>query len=173
MAERVVDLVTSRLADQGRGPYRECGTERLTLSGGQVGGSAGFEAFVRESVRAGTNAGLTAETAEWLARRYGSNAAELYELHRVRGGEAREFGLPPRTFLTLLYAMEEEMAVTPADYFIRRTGALYFDIEEVRRTLGPVTRYMAAHYGWSEEIQEERMAEMKRRLEEAVTPVDG
>ena len=38
----------------------------------------------------------------------------------------------------LHYGINFEMIATPMDYFIRRTGRLYFDIESIPFLLGPI-----------------------------------
>ena len=40
--------------------------------------------------------------------------------------------LPALIQVQLQYCMEAEMCVTPADFFVRRITALYFDIETVK-----------------------------------------
>ena len=69
--------------------------------------------------------------------------------------------------MPLRYAMAEEMAVTPGDFFIRRTGALLFDIAWVRRWKEPVIRYMADVSGWPPETEERHRQELGRELREA------
>ncbi|GIO39209.1 glycerol-3-phosphate dehydrogenase [Paenibacillus antibioticophila] len=75
--------------------------------------------------------------------------------------------LPLEAEVPLQYAMAEEMAVTPGDFFIRRTGALLFDIAWVRRYQDPVIRYMAKTCGWPPETEERYRQELERELREA------
>lgn len=75
--------------------------------------------------------------------------------------------LPLEVEVPLQYAMAEEMAVTPGDFFIRRTGALLFDIAWVRRYQAPVIRYMAKASGWSPETEERYRQELERELRDA------
>jgi glycerol-3-phosphate dehydrogenase len=43
------------------------------------------------------------------------------------------------------------MTVTPADFFVRRTGDLFFRIDEVRQYKAAVIQYMAECMDWLEE----------------------
>ncbi|WP_127587786.1 glycerol-3-phosphate dehydrogenase/oxidase [Paenibacillus koleovorans] len=70
------------------------------------------------------------------------------------------------------YAVNEEMAVKPVDFFIRRTGALYFDIEWVKRWKTQVLDWMSDIYGWSSNQTAAYAEELERRLQEAVVPAD-
>jgi glycerol-3-phosphate dehydrogenase len=169
MAQRVVDMVISNTDKK----YAECSTDRIPLSGGHVAGSAGFAKFLEDAVCEGVNLGLTNETeARTLVKRFGSNIDQLYAIHRRHDQEAKAHGFESIVFVTLRYAMEQEMAATPSDYFIRRTGALYFDREGVKRWQEPVTNYMASYLGWSKEVKEAHTKELNRHLHDAVNAID-
>lgn len=150
MAETIVDLIGSKERSQGKsvGP---CVTKKLPISGGDVGGSSGLPAYIERMTREGVSAGLSRSDAAALARRYGSNAGIVFELLREHAEEAGRSGLPAAWFAELLYAVECEMAVKPTDFFNRRTGALLFDVESVRRWKEPVIRWMGERLGYSQE----------------------
>lgn len=174
MAETVVDRVAARLKQAHGLRFHECATRELAISGGQVGGGDGFAAFVRGKRAEGAALGLSPELAEHWARRYGANADRLFvlakEAMKRRTAAALETGgdgLPLEVEVPLQYAMAEEMAIVPGDFFIRRTGALLFDIAWVRRWKEPVIRYMAEAYGWSPESKERYRQELERELREA------
>jgi glycerol-3-phosphate dehydrogenase len=174
MAETVVNKVVSlmRSADQSWniGPSM---TQHMTMSGGDVGGSERFDSFVAEAVRAGAEYGFGKEDAAFLARRYGSNVKILFEdaEHSARLGSS--FGLSPVLASMLRYAIQYEMAATPSDFFIRRTGDLFFRIAEVRKWKEPVIRAMEAELGWSEEQRIRYGEELDAYIREAVTPAEG
>lgn len=170
MAETVTDLLAAELQTEGRGPFAPCATRTLPISGGDVGGSAGFPAFVRKMAEEGERDGLLPFTAEQLVRRYGSNVAAVYD--RIRAEREREDAnsLPAELRAMLRYAIEEEMAVKPVDFFIRRTGAVFFDIDWVRRWKDQSVRYMAERLGWGGEQTLEYAEELERELAAAYSP---
>lgn len=172
MAERVVDLVTGQLASEGKAAkaYPGCTTDKIRLSGGDVGGSAGLEPFIAGKVREGMSLGLSEQEAKELARRYGSNTGKVFERYAACADRAREAELPRGLLASLEYGIEEEMAVTPVDFFIRRTGGLYFRIEWVQQWKEPVIRYMAQRFGWTEKTAETHRKALERQLEDAVLP---
>jgi glycerol-3-phosphate dehydrogenase len=63
----------------------------------------------------------------------------------------------------LEFTLKHEMVTCPADFFIRRTGKLYFDIDEVRKYLEPVLSYFRQKLGvgletiqkWKKELESE------------------
>jgi glycerol-3-phosphate dehydrogenase len=70
----------------------------------------------------------------------------------------------------LRYSIEAEMTVKPVDFFIRRTGDLFFRIEFVRKWKEPVISAMANRLGWSGEQLHSYAAELEQKLTEAVGP---
>lgn len=148
MAETVTDLLDRELRRDNRGPFGPCVTRTLPLSGGNFGDAADYPAYVREQTAAGIKLGLQPEAAAAIARRYGTNAAAVWSYVPSAQEEGK---LPPELHAALRYGMESEMAATPADFLIRRSGALLFDIATVRRHGREVIDAMADLLGWSEE----------------------
>ena len=158
MAETIVDLVAKRLKEERGILYSPSDTKHLPISGGDVGGSANFPAFVQSKTAAGTAKGFTERDAEKIARMYGSNAEKVFSYRE-------ESELPDLLNAQLLYAIEEEMAYTPADFFIRRTGALLFDIETVLTHKEAVTEKMARLFGWTEKEKATHAAELQKEID--------
>ncbi|AFH66258.1 glycerol-3-phosphate dehydrogenase/oxidase [Paenibacillus caseinilyticus] len=172
MAELVVDLVAQLLSAEGSGAYGASITKHMPISGGSVGGSAGFPQFIQSKTAEGERLGLPRETAASWARMYGSNADRLFGMAQTCRAEAEVSGLPLEVFVPLLYAIEEEMAARPVDFFIRRTGALFFDIAWVRKWKAPAVEVMARRLGWTSEQKERYAAELEKHLHDAVVPSD-
>ncbi|WP_028547493.1 glycerol-3-phosphate dehydrogenase/oxidase [Paenibacillus sp. UNC451MF] len=171
MAERIVTLVANQLEQQGHSPFPGCTTDKVQLSGGDVGGSRGYAAFVKNKVQLAAKFGLKEEEASVLVKRYGSNVDRLFELYQSHQEEAKQYGLPGEWLAALLYGIEEEMVSTPSDFFIRRTGAMYFDIHSVTQWKQPVIAYMANLFGWSEAETEQHSLTLDLRMEDAVDPL--
>lgn len=170
MAEMAVDLVSELLAKEGIGSFSKCNTKNLPISGGEVGGSANFSHFIKQSAEAGVSAGLSGEQAERLARFYGSNAEKLFARVKAGSPEAQAAGLPLDLYLMLVYAMEEEMAVKPVDFFIRRTGSVFFNIQGARKWKEPAITFMAQKLSWSDEQIKQYREELEREIHYAVVP---
>ena len=169
MAEKVVDMVAGQLAAEEGRRFGPCTTDKIPYSGGDFGGSDKMPAFVEERVQRGVKLGLTEADARRLARRYGTNVDLVYNLLASGRDRAEAHGLRPDVYAELEYGLRHEMVVTPSDFFIRRTGALYFDIDWVRANQDAVIRYMAAACGWSEEEAERHARELEARVREATT----
>ncbi|SEN81427.1 glycerol-3-phosphate dehydrogenase/oxidase [Lihuaxuella thermophila] len=171
MAERVVDLVAAELtAEQGRS-FNPCHTDQIRLSGGDVGGSVGWADFVKEKVKTGVQLGLSEKEASKLVERYGSNIDLVYGVIVKESEEAEKYGLPLEVYAPLVYAVEHEMAATPADFFIRRTGSLLFDIDWVKEWKQGVIRWMADHLGWDHSARTEYEKQLDMEIEYATQAV--
>ncbi|MBQ4901145.1 FAD-dependent oxidoreductase [Paenibacillus sp. Marseille-P2973] len=109
--------------------------------------------------------GSVAEEAE-VKDEAGEESNLKEEARPVGGSDA----LPLEVGVPLKYALDEEMVVTPGDFFIRRTGSLLFDIAWARRWKEPVVAYMAGYFGWSAEEKARHADELERALTEAVEP---
>ncbi|AZH32088.1 FAD-dependent oxidoreductase [Paenibacillus sp. M-152] len=174
MSELVVDRAVRELGRLHGQSFRACRTRHIPISGGSVGGSAGWDAFVSKQAIAGAALGLPPETARAWAVRYGSNVERLFAIatQSMKNSTETEAALPVELRVPLLYAMEQEMTVTPSDFFIRRTGALFFQIDEVKRWKQAVIAWMSEYAGWSAEQELQYTTELDAYLYEAVTPVE-
>lgn len=171
MAQKVTDMLAEVLSSGNTTTYPPCCTEHLVMSGGDVGGSQSFAAFVEKHTHLGVELGLHPGVAEKLVRRYGSNIEEVYNILRDRQDVDADEDMSGEVFATLLYAVTHEMCCTPSDYFIRRTGSLLFNIDWVREWKEPVLAYMGKVFQWSPETLEGHRANLDERIEEATTPV--
>ncbi|MES5953717.1 aerobic glycerol-3-phosphate dehydrogenase [Bacillus fungorum] len=172
MAEMVVDYVTNLLQKEGHSAYPKSDTKHMPISGGHVSGSHGFPAFVAKKVGEGTKYGLTKAQAEEFAKFYGSNVDVLFDLAKKHKDEAKEYNMPLDVLIPLVYAMDYEMTAKPVDFFVRRRGAVFFNIHWVYEWKEAVINYMAAKLGWSKEEQMKYTAELEKALTDAVIPVD-
>ncbi|UFJ43419.1 glycerol-3-phosphate dehydrogenase/oxidase [Brevibacillus humidisoli] len=172
MAETVVDLVAAGLQREGQGPFERCRTKNLPISGGDVGGADNLPLFMEAMIVKGEKVGLTTEQAAMLAGRYGSNVERLYKIIAGSGREAAACGLPADLFAMLEYAITAEMVAKPTDFFVRRTGALFFDIDFVRTWKVAVLAYMAKRLGWTKQQADSYAAELETHLRDAVVPED-
>ncbi|MDD9149455.1 glycerol-3-phosphate dehydrogenase/oxidase [Sporolactobacillus sp. CQH2019] len=170
MAERVVDEVVGQLHRETAKDYPACETKQVELSGGHFGGAEHFPAFIKKKTAEGIGLGLTEAEAHWLACKYGTNTDLLLELIRSHRDEAEAHHLPPLIYATLEYAVTEEMAVLPVDYFTRRTGTTLFNIEWAREWEEHVIDFLAARLSWSEEQTLRYRKALEAAFDEASNP---
>jgi glycerol-3-phosphate dehydrogenase len=167
MAENIIDVVTKQLKKEESVLYSPSNTKQLPISGGDVGGSAGFIRFKEDKGKEGMEQGLTHREAAYLVDMYGSNVPILFNTYSRLKQKAKELDLDPVLLAQLVYAMEYESACTPSDFFVRRTGTLFFHIDKVYKWKQPVIDYMAKHLGWTKEQKSQYRTELEQLLVEA------
>ncbi|WP_077328021.1 glycerol-3-phosphate dehydrogenase/oxidase [Virgibacillus siamensis] len=172
MAADAVDTVVNQLKKEDGILYSKSVTEHLSISGGDVGGSKGFQRYQDAKLSEAAELGIDKETAEFLVQKYGANTDKIFELYQEETTNADKAGIDPAVFAELTYAIEYELTYKPVDFFIRRTGALFFDIEFVQKHKDHVIAYMAERLGWSEEQTKKYTDELEQLLYEAVHPVE-
>ena len=106
-----------------------------------------------------------------MAERYGSNARELF-VYAKEASQKNQPSLPPTLYAMLKYAVEQEMAVRPVDFFIRRTGALYFQIDWVKKWKDPVLEWMKQEFGWNGTETDRYREELEKAIAGAVPGVE-
>ncbi|WP_240374015.1 glycerol-3-phosphate dehydrogenase/oxidase [Bacillus piscicola] len=170
MAETIVDLVAKKFKEERYKLFSPSMTASLPISGGDVGGAVHFESFIQRKGNDGSKLGLSRENAETLARRYGSNVDDVFailEELRKRGGESESERLIDAQ---LQYAIEHEMAVTPLDFFIRRTGAMYLKKNWVLTHKERVLEWMSETLQWSEAEKQAHRRELEDYLKSMSVP---
>lgn len=162
MAEMVVDRVIKTNA-----AYGSSVTKHLPLSGGDFGGSKRFADFVNMKAIEGQRYGLTFDEAQQLAAYYGTNVDQLFAYANIL--KENSYGLPLPLAAKLAYAIQFELTCTPADFFVRRTGDLYFNINEVHTYKDQVCQMMRAQLNYSDNQMDFYQFELDEQLREATS----
>jgi len=163
MAEEAVDTVVKQFKEDGI-LYDKSSTKDLPIAGGEVGGSYGFSRFKKRMIEQGMVLNISEDEAEKLISTYGANVEKVYEYIET----AKEnMALSKVIYAQLKYAIEEEMAYKPTDFFVRRTGRLFFDIESVVKYKDAVLKYMKEALHWNDDQTKSYTEEMNRLIDEA------
>ncbi|HEY4553986.1 MAG TPA: glycerol-3-phosphate dehydrogenase C-terminal domain-containing protein, partial [Bacillaceae bacterium] len=170
MAEHVTDTICKQFEEEGKGTFKKSPTKNMRLSGGDFSSSAEYPVYVDGMSKALMRLGIGEEESRNMASFYGTNTDVLLALAEK---EDVEPSLPLEVRLKLLYALNYEMALSPSDFFIRRTGAMYFHIEWAEKYKAPVVEYMKSYFGWSEEEYARHSSELDKRIQEAKAFSEG
>ncbi|SDO24747.1 homodimeric glycerol 3-phosphate dehydrogenase (quinone) [Psychrobacillus sp. OK028] len=137
MAETIVDRISKQLGDEKYGP---CVTKHLTLSGGDIGGSKQWDAFLNQKEQMALAYGLSTLEGRKLAKRYGTNVDKIFQYAQILSTTSSS--LPLALLAQIYYAVHEEMAYSPVDVLVRRTGMLYFDIQHFKEYKDEIVNLM-------------------------------
>jgi glycerol-3-phosphate dehydrogenase len=80
------------------------------------------------------------------------------------------YEIPPAILAQIKYSIVEEMTVKPEDFFIRRTGALYFDIHWVNQWKEKIIAWMGKQFNWSTEEKGKYTDELEKEIKAAGSP---
>lgn len=170
MAENVVNLVAKKLKQVRNLAFNHCQTEYYPISGGLFTREREMEKFIEEKVNQFVKSGYNEEEIRPLVNKYGTNIDEVmkYVNHDFPGDNR----FTKIEYAQLLYSIYHEMTLKPTDFFIRRTSALYFNIDWVRKTKEIVLNLMQQEFNWTIEEKQHFQEELEHELLNCVIPSD-
>lgn len=173
MAERVVDRIAKKMEEDENKELKECFTEEIPLCGND-----GFKKFkhvtkyIAEVYDRMKPDGFDKHDAWALVTRYGKQTETILKTYRNLKDIDRYVRMAKAE---LHFCIDYEMVQNPMDFFIRRTGRLYFDIDSIRNLMEPVLEEFKAIYkvddaqilDWKESLQAELEEHSNFSLERA------
>lgn len=152
MAERVVDLVCENFFHgQEFDPSRTVGITLTEPGFGNYRDVARYKGAVSRELN---KLGGTPHTAAYLVHTYGRITNGIVNDLKNNFRNADNSSL---ISVELDYALHNEMALSPSDFIIRRTGMLFFDIERAQKSMEQVLTTFSERFGWSAaKLTEER-----------------
>lgn len=164
MAENVLNRLALSFQEQYNIKLKPCQTKQLKISGGDIGGSSQLESYVKKQTELGVALGLTVQQAQHLAHHYGSNVGQVFDYVKNAPQE-----IPAALYAQLQYAMDFELVQHPNDFFIRRTGDMFFNIQQVIEYKVVVLKLMAEKYQWSEQQSKQFLEDVQAEILRATT----
>ena len=138
MAEKIVDLVAKKPGKK----YGPCKTKSFRLSGGEFEDETEFQKALENLTEVGKRENIPVEKiAEWFYR-YGTNTAGVIQNAKALGIKIAD---NEKLFeaAELLYAIENEMIWFLNDFMVRRTGKIFFDIQNSEKQLDYLANFLA------------------------------
>ena len=164
MAERVVDRIAKKMEEEYDTELKECYTEKIFLCG-----NVDFKKFkhvkkyISEVYDHIKNEGFSKHDAWFLVTNYGKQTEKILELY------ATIVEADPYVRLAkaeVAFGIDFEMVQTPMDFFIRRTGRLYFDIESIRTLMEPILKEFQNKFGVSNDMVQGWRITLEEELKE-------
>lgn len=164
MAETVLNTITQELEQQFGIKSSPCTTKNIPISGGHIGGSSKFYAFLYDYTRVGKKIGLSEEEAKFLTQHYGSNVEIVFNY--VKEGHPI---LPSWLYAQLMYGIHHEMVVHPNDFMVRRTGYMFFQMAIVQQYEEVILDEMAKQLNWTAQQRTQYEEDVKKEIKRATT----
>ncbi len=158
MAERVVDRIAKKMEEEHDIELKECFTDEIPLCG-----NVDFKKFkhvkkyIAEIFLRMEPDGFTKHDAWFLVTNYGKQTEIILDTYATLK-DADKYERMAKA--ELRFGIDYEMVQNPMDFFIRRTGRLYFDIDSVRNLMEPILQEFKSIYKvddtqllvWKEEL---------------------
>ncbi|NKI31416.1 glycerol-3-phosphate dehydrogenase/oxidase [Croceivirga thetidis] len=147
MAERVVNRVAKKFEEEQNTKFEDCSTDKIPLCGNDFKKFKHVEKYIKEVYQVLKEDGFSKYDAWYLVTTYGKQTEQIlegYKSFKNKDGHLRMLRSELR------FGIENEMVTSPLDFFIRRTGRLYFDIDSIRKYLEPVLQDFKEIFGYGE-----------------------
>lgn len=155
MAEKVVDLVARKYQAQTGNKLKENHTNKIALRGGPFASAKSVESYIKEVADHIAPYGLNPYHARYLVANYGRQTEEILE-------RLRAYNDPIEVALVraeAAFCIQEELTLTPVDFYARRTGRLYFNLPSIAPTMDIILKDFQQSFNWSEDkLMAERAA---------------
>jgi glycerol-3-phosphate dehydrogenase len=147
MAERVVNLVIKKHFTSRK--LKKCFTDKIKLTNGGFRNFKAVKVYQSALAKQVQSLGLNHLYAIYLVHNYGKQADEILILLKNQNEKDVDIALG---LAELNFSVQKEMVVTPMDFFLRRTGMLYFHIDRMEKLKAMVLNFFKAYHGWTEEV---------------------
>lgn len=150
-AEIIVDHLVKQFKDEKGILYSSSETKSIPIAGGEVGGSQGFATFKQQQLQQTKDIPIDEATKERYIDRYGKNVEKIWTYYHQYQQSAQNYQVDTLLFAELNYTLEEECIYMPLDFFERRTGAIHFHSEVIKRNSDGVIAYLRDKLKWNTE----------------------
>jgi glycerol-3-phosphate dehydrogenase len=162
MAERAVNRIAKKMEEDDGTKIPECTTDKIPLCGSDFKKYKHVKKYIDEIFERIKKDGFTEYDAWYLVTNYGKQTETVLENYSALRNKD--------VYLRMIraevqFAIAHEMVLNPMDFFIRRTGRLYFDIDSIRKYMEPIQEEFKKAFGYSEEQLQSFKEKMDEELE--------
>ena len=161
MAERVVDLVVKRAFDERE--LKSCLTESILLALSNFKNYDEVKNY-RRLISEKLKLHQLQHHADTLVSNFGKQCDDILARFERFDESDNEIRLVKAQ---LDYCIELEMVETAADFLVRRTGLLYFDLSLLRKVLEPCLKEMTTRFRWTEIRLSDERGELQGLIDKA------
>ena len=166
MAERIVDLVAKKYNRRFDKEFDEIKTEEIVLSGGTFADFSEVKSYTDAIYNRIAEVDFNQKDAEYLVHNYGKQTdIILQKFDDLMHDNMQEKMMKAEVWFTINY----EMTTSPTDFFMRRTGRLFFDSDSVVLYKEYVLDLFKTHFSWDDNTVEHHQKELEAKLKVATT----
>ena len=166
MAERIVDLVGKKYERRFDKEFDEIKTKEIVLSGGTFKNSSEVRSYIDAIHNRIAEVDFDEKDAEYLVHNYGKQTdIILQKFDDLMHDNMQEKMIIAEVWFTI----HHEMACTPTDFFMRRTGRLFFDANSIKVYKKLVFSEFQKYFSWDDKTVEKHQKELEEKLKTATT----
>nr|WP_298923870.1 glycerol-3-phosphate dehydrogenase/oxidase [uncultured Allomuricauda sp.] len=162
MAERVVNRIAKEMEEKYETNIPECTTDKIPLCGSEFKKYKHVKKYIEEVFDRIKEDGFTEYDAWYLVTNYGKQTDTILDNYAA----LRNKDVYVRMIRAeVQFAIAHEMVLNPLDFFIRRTGRLYFDIDSIRNYMEPIQEEFKKAFGYTTDQLQSFNKKMQEELE--------
>jgi glycerol-3-phosphate dehydrogenase len=163
MAERVVDLVSENYFS-GKA-LKACYTKHIKLFGAEFGNAKDVNRYITTIEERLRLLNISDHFGRYLVYNYGKQTDWLIENIANYPDPDRDQALIKTE---LDFTINQEMVLTPLDFFVRRTGMLYFDRRRLEKYSAVALDLFQKHFAWSDTVLNQQKQDLSLALNECL-----
>lgn len=144
MAERIVDMVSERFEDRENKNLKDCHTDKIDLTGGPFKNASEVDKYIKKLQKQVSSFGLNIDTAAYLVHNYGKQSDLILKKMKAFNDDATIALARAEVW----YCIQHELVLEPLDFFSRRSGRLYFNIDTIPIILDKVLEDFQENFNW-------------------------
>jgi len=162
MAEKIIDKLVDKLERTSGRKFKACNTRNIPLCDDPFKNNKEVQEFVERIKPKIKQFGLPEYFAAYLVYNFGRIGLNILETAMSKGGDP-EIAIAKAE---LEYTIKNELVLNAEDYFNRRTGRLYFNIDTIPKIKSIVLDEMKIHFNWSAEDYTKQEEMLAREIED-------
>ncbi|TAF67009.1 MAG: glycerol-3-phosphate dehydrogenase/oxidase [Cytophagales bacterium] len=167
MAEKVVNMIVKEITETSKQRLPKCFTQDIRLEGGL------FENFTevvqyRENLwKKYKQLSIEEEDIHYLVHNYGKQSEIILQTFQELNTENNNNDIALHLLKAeLLFCLKNEMVLMPADFLMRRTGRMYFDMPTVKKYYVEILHYFGIQMQWTEAKIAQETTQIQLLIEE-------
>ena len=160
MAERIVDIISKKIKRRFETEFDPIQTENIVLAGGPFLNYKSVKLYINQIYKRIKTTGFTDKDASYLVHNYGKQTDVVLD----KFDEITEDDIQKRLLKAeIWFTIQHEMTCTPTDFFMRRTGRLFFDKPSVDTYKNFVITEFSSHFNWNEATTLKHQQELEEK----------
>ncbi|CAL2102262.1 Aerobic glycerol-3-phosphate dehydrogenase [Tenacibaculum sp. 190130A14a] len=166
MAERIVDIIAKKMKRRFETEFEPIQTEDIILTGGPFQNYKSVKLYTKQVAKRIKVDGLTKQDANYLVHNYGKQTDVILD-------KFDEFTTIENIDQRLLkaeiwFTIQHEMTCTPTDFFMRRTGRLFFDKPSVDLFKNFTLTEFKNYFNWDDTTTQNQLQKLNDKIAIAI-----